>query len=131
MRTFFRSAVATFFVVSLCIGCGRNGSPTAPPLTQPPPNATSGYVWGHVVNDQGQCLVDAAVEIVAGTHTGQKVVQQEVCSVWEDSVGFEFRDLPVGATITLRATKEGYQPRELATAAVTSGQGLDIVLVKE
>ena len=133
MLTLLRSTVAGLLLVLLCIGCTEDGGlqPTPPPPPQqPPPIATSGFIWGHVIEGSGVCIIDAVVEIVAGPNAGQKVVQKESCSAWDEG-GFEFKDLPLGVTIRLRATKEGYQPKEVETMAVTHGSALNIWLVQE
>jgi hypothetical protein len=129
MRTLRRSFTASILLL-LIIGCkGDSPSPTAPTAPPPPPNA-KGFIWGHVVEQSGVCIVDAVVEIVEGSDAGKKVVQKEKCSVWDD-FGFMFDDLPLGKPIKLRATKEGYQPKEVETLPITGGRALDIVLLKQ
>jgi hypothetical protein len=105
--------------ILLLLGCGDNGAlpPTAPafqpPPPPPPPPATgAAYVWGHVVKDSGACIPGAVVEIIAGPGTGRKDTQEGPCDAWSYAVGYEFHDLPLGATVRLRATAKGYRPQE-------------------
>jgi hypothetical protein len=84
-----------------------------------PPNATGGLIWGQVLNQEGICIADAVVEIVGGPVAGRQTIQKGPCDVWGDWVtivaGYEFHDLPIGVTLKLRATKEGYRPQERET----------------
>ncbi len=101
-------------------------------LCQPPPIGGPGWIWGFVTDDTWQrCIPDALLEIVDGPGTGRKVVQKEGCTVWDDYGGFKFNHLPLGVTIRLRATKEGYKPKEVETMSVTSGRALNIHLEKQ
>lgn len=127
MRTLSRSTVAaSIVVVLLSISC--EGDYRLP--TEPPAPAGKAFIWGHVVEESGVCIVGAVVEIVKGPNAGQKFVQDEPCTVW-DSAGFIFDDLPLGVPMTLRATREGFHPQEREVSTYTSGAGTDIVLRKE
>jgi hypothetical protein len=129
-----RSTFAGLLFVLLFIGCGEDsGLPTTRPAQQPTPtpNPTTGFIWAKVFGEgSGLCLPDAVVEIVAGPHTGQKVVQNEPCSAWDEG-GVQFDGLPLGVSIKLRATKEGYRTKEVKTMAITSGTALQIILRKK
>jgi hypothetical protein len=71
----------------------------------------SGYIWGQVLDESGICLRGAVVEIVEGPGTGRKSGQPDDCEAWAYD-GYEFRDLSLGATLTLRATAPGYQSQD-------------------
>jgi hypothetical protein len=132
MRTLLCSpSLAGSLLVLLCLGCGENGtSPTTPPL-EPPPNATTGFIWGHVVRQSGVCITGAVVEIVAGPGTGRKAIQTEACDAWSYVIGYEFSNLPIGVTVKLRATKEGHQPQERETVVRNGGYPFQFVLSPE
>ena len=114
--------LAGSLLVLLCLGCTEGTIPITPTDLPPdaPSNATNGFVWGHVLGASGVCLPGAVVEIIAGPGTGQKGVQTEPCDAWSVVAGYVFSNLPVGARVTLRATKEGYLPQERETVARTS-----------
>ena len=118
MRTLLGTpTLAGSLLVLLCLGCREDGTS---PITGPgpegplvePPNATRGFIWGHVVDASGVCIAGAMVEIVAGPGTGRKAIQTEPCDAWSYVFGYAFSDLPIGATLKLRATKAGYHPQE-------------------
>ena len=110
----FRRCIPGFLPVLLLLGCADGGEgPTTPSLRPPPPGtAAGGYIWGHVVDDSGICLRGAVVEIIAGPGTGRKATQEIECTAWDYAAGYEFRDLPMGVVLTLRATRNGYRPQE-------------------
>ena len=129
MRPILRSLVAASAFVLLGTGCRDNPLrlPTSP-APQPPPTAR-GVVWGYVIDDSGGCLIPAVVEIVEGPDVGKKVVQAEPCSIWDyGDGGFQFRDVPLGVPVRLRAMKEGYRAEE---RQVTAGNRVEIVLKKQ
>jgi hypothetical protein len=43
------------------------------------------------------------------------------CDVWNYAGGWEFKNLPVGALVKLRATADGYQPAERARLVAKNG----------
>ena len=115
--------LAGSLLVLLCLGCTEGTIPITPPDLPPdvPPHATNGFIWGHVLGpSSGVCLTGAVVEIIAGPGTGQKGVQTEPCDAWSYVAGYAFHNLPVGATVTLRATRQGYVPQERETVARTT-----------
>jgi hypothetical protein len=113
----------------LCLGCGDTAGPVSesPPPT-PEPTAESGYIWGFVVGVSGACVHGAVVEIVQGPGTGRKSAQADGCSAWDYSGGYEFRNVPMGATVALRASAPGYgsQVRELVVQNGGSGVEFDL-----
>lgn len=129
MRTSVRFTLGATALCLFWIGCNGE-SPTSPPPFEPPAAQTAS-IWGHVVQANGLCLVDATVEIIDGPGVGQKVVQKDgSCSLWDYSSEYTLRDLPVGATVRLRASREGYIPEERAVVVTTSRESTDFVLRK-
>jgi hypothetical protein len=116
--------LASFLV--LCLGCGDAAAPV-PQSPPPTPTATSGFIWGQVLDQSGLCLDGGVVEIVDGPGIGEKSGQPDGCNAW-DYVGYEFRDLPAGATVTLRATASGYQPQDRELVVPSSGEPVQFVL---
>jgi hypothetical protein len=113
----------------LGLGCGEPAAPTPQP-SPPTPTATSGYIWGHVLDQSGLCLPGAEVEVVDGPGVGRKSSQPGGCAAW-DYVGYEFRDLQLGTTVTLRATTPGYQPQDRELVVQNGGSPVQFVLATE
>jgi hypothetical protein len=69
------------------------------------------------------------VEIVEGPGTTRKSGQPDPpeCDPWGE-VGFMFDDLPLGATVTLRATASGYQPEDREMVVPAGGGPVQFVL---
>jgi hypothetical protein len=116
----------------LCLGCGDTAAPSQspPPTPQSPPPAQpamSGFIWGQVLKESGVCIRGAVVEIVDGPGIGLKSGQPDECGAW-DYVGYEFRDLPLGATVTLRATALGYQLEDRELVVRNGGGPVQFVL---
>lgn len=103
---------------------------TTAALPEPPPLTGMGMVWGFVVMDSGICIPGAVVTIIAGPGTGQSMRQEGPCDAWDYANGFEFR-LPIGARVTLRATAEGYRPREEEHVAENPATSITILLTPE
>ena len=118
------SPLLVSFVV-LCLGCGDTAAPSqSPPPAQP---AMSGFIWGQVLKESGLCIRGAVVEIVGGPGIGLKSGQPDECGAW-DYVGYELRDLPLGATVTLRATALGYQQEDRELVVRSGGEPVQFVL---
>ena len=121
-------------LVVLGLGCGEPAAPTpqpSPPTpTAPTPTAASGYIWGQVLDQSGVCLPGGEVEIVDGPGVGRKSSQPGGCTAW-DYDGYEFRDLQLGATVTLRATTPGYQPQDRELVVQNGGSPVQFVLATE
>jgi hypothetical protein len=115
----------------LCLGCGDTAAPLpqSPPST-PAPTAESGYIWGFVIGagGSGACVRGGVVEIVDGPGTGRKSAQADGCGAWDYSGGYEFRNLPMGATVTLRATAPGYEPQDRELVVQNGGPGVEFDL---
>jgi hypothetical protein len=121
------SSLLRVAAVVVSIGCTDSGSPVAP--SPPPPEpATNGFIWGQVLEASGACIREGEVEIVAGPGIGRKSGQPEVCGAW-DYVGYEFGDLPVGATVTLRAGAPGYRSEERELVVRNGGEPVQFVLM--
>src|SRR6478735_10783246 len=131
------SALVLGSVFALCLGCGdtaaptttANQSPSPPPGTESPsppssppsmpgpmPTSMNGFIWGQVIDDAGVCIRGATIEIVNGPGTGRSSGQPDECDAWAYD-GYEFANLPVGATVTLRAMAPGYQSQERQVTA--------------
>ena len=73
------------------------------------------------------------MELIDGLGVGPAFVQT-VCGFWDygDDIGFSFHNLPVGVTMTVRATAAGYKPAEVhAVASMPYSYTTMIVLAKE
>ncbi|HEY9015872.1 MAG TPA: hypothetical protein VIM84_12515 [Gemmatimonadales bacterium] len=81
----------------------------------------SGFLWGQVLEGSGLCIRGGMVEIVAGPGIGRKSGQPENCGAW-DYDGFWLETLPMGATVTLRATAPGYQPENRDVVVPNDGR---------
>jgi len=90
----------------------------------------TGFIWGQVIDSTGLCIRGAIVEIVNGLATGHSSRQPDECDAWS-YVGYEFRNLPIGATETLRAMAPGYQSQEQQVVAGNGGYPVQFVLVPE
>ena len=122
-------------LVVLCLGCGDTTAPAPQsPLPQSPPptsSATSGFIYGYVVDQSGICIRGAMVQIVEGPGTGRKSGQADACAAWDYGGEYEFRDLPGGATVTLRASAPGYRSEDRQVVAENGGPGVEFVLAPE
>jgi hypothetical protein len=87
----------------------------------------SGFIWGQVLKESGLCIRGAMVEIIEGPGMGRKSGQPDNCGAW-DYDGFSFDDLPLGATVTLRATASGYQPEDREIVVPAGGGPVQFVL---
>jgi hypothetical protein len=90
----------------------------------------SGFIWGQVIDQAGLCIRGATVEIIAGPGMGRKSGQPDDCGAW-DYTGFEFRDLPYGATVTLRANAPMYSPQDREVVALNGGPPVQFVFVSD
>ena len=86
-----------------------------------------GTIWGQVLTESGGCIRGALVEIVAGPGLGQKSGQPDNCGAW-DYDGFWLSELPLGATVTLRASAPGYHPEDREVVVGTGGGPTQFVL---
>jgi hypothetical protein len=120
------SSLLCVAAVVFSLGCADSASPVSqsPPPPQP---ATEGFIWGQVLEASGMCIRGGEVEIVAGPGIRRKSGQHEVCGAW-DYVGYEFGDLPVGATVTLRAGAPGYRSEERELVVRNGGEPVQFVL---
>jgi hypothetical protein len=103
-----------------CSGNDRSAYPTAltPSVTTgPTPTPLPGLAWlGVVVIEDGGgggCVRGATVEVVAGQGVGKSIRQADNCSVWDPDFTAQFNSLTPGVAMTLRASAEGYAPREV------------------
>jgi hypothetical protein len=90
--------------------------------------ALEGFVWGHVVEGSGVCIAGAKVHIVEGPGAGRSTPQRYPCDAWSYGDGFEFTDLPLGATIKLRASADGYKALEQRVAVGNGGPPVTFAL---
>jgi hypothetical protein len=87
----------------------------------------SGFIWGQVLVESGACIRGAMVEIVEGSGMGRKSPQPDNCNAW-DYDGFWFNDLPLGTTVTIRATASGYEPEDRDVVVPGGGGPVQFVL---
>ena len=119
--------LGSLLLLSLSCGDAAEPTPQSPQSPPPTPTSTSGFIWGQVLDQSGLCLHGAVVEIVQGPGTGRKSGQPDECDAWA-YVGYEFRDLPLGATVTLRATAPEYQPEDSELRVPNGGPPIQFVL---
>lgn len=130
------SALVAGSLLALCLGCGDNTAPStsppppSPPATPPPSPAMGGFIWGQVLDSSGVCLPGGMVRIVAGPGTGRASGQPDGCDAW-DYGGFSLGDLPLGATVTLRAGAPGHRSEERQLVTQAGGGPVQFVLVPE
>jgi len=86
-----------------------------------------GITWGKVLGEGVGCIRGAMVEIVAGPGLGRTSGQPDTCDPWNED-GFWFYDLPLGATVTLRATASGYQSEDRDVVVPRGGEAVVFVL---
>ena len=105
----------------------------AGPGIQPPTDQVQGMgsIWGYVVESSGICLSNATVEVVSGPGTGRQTEQTVPCDAWAYGNGFGFNNLPLGATVTLRAKRPGYKSQDLEVVVRSAGYADVIVLQPE
>lgn len=123
--------LAILLVVAALIACEKNMNlPTAPsPPTQPPSSQVGGiggYVFGEA---DGSCLVPARVEVLDGPRAGE-AVQQTDCP-FGDAYGYDFRDLPLGQKMTIRASAPGYKSVDKQLYAAVQVYQTNFILMKE
>ena len=121
------------FVTVVVVGCSgeeRSTFPTAPnpsvaaaPTPTPIPGQLA-FVPVVVIeeNGSGACIQGATVEVVGGQALGKSVRQADPCSVWDPDYGAQFNGLTAGVAMTLRASAEGYAPREVIVIPTTGPQ---------
>jgi hypothetical protein len=93
--------VVTLIAVSL--GCGGEGSPSAPsavPGPPPPPATAVRSLFGYVSDTAFRAVGGASVEVVSGQHAGMVTVS--------DAAGRFAFDQDVASPSTVRASKDGY-----------------------
>jgi hypothetical protein len=90
--------------------------------------AGSGFIWVLVVAQSGACIPGGTVYVVSGPAAGRTFVQDSDCTAWAYSGGVMFKGLPVGETMTLRASAPGYSSLTKTAVAVSSGQAVEFVL---
>jgi hypothetical protein len=113
--------------VTVEAGSTRDTVPVEFAVTCNVPQVT-GMIWGQVLDSSGVCLRGGMVEIIDGPSAGQISQQPEECDAW-DYEGFEFDDLPLGATVTLRASAPGYRPQDRKVVARNGGGPVQFVLI--
>jgi len=91
----------------------------------------SGRILGYVVDQSGLCITGAVVEIIDGPGTGRTSGQADVCAAWDYGGEYEFDNLPLGATVTLRASAPGYRSKDLQIVVQNGGPGVEIGLDPE
>lgn len=89
--------------------------------------AQLGIIWGKVLGEGVGCIRGAMVEVVAGPGLGRTSGQPDTCDPWNED-GFWFYDLPLGATVTLRATFPGYQSEDRDVVVPRGGEAVVFVL---
>jgi len=90
--------------------------------------SSSGFIWALIVDPSGGCIPGASVYVVSGPYAGQTFEQDSECDAWSYSGGVFFSNLPVGETMTLRASAAGYASMEKTAVAATSGQAVEFDL---
>jgi hypothetical protein len=103
------------FVTVVAIGCSGEERSTYP--TAPTPSVAAAPA---PIPDQ------LASVSVSGQGLGRSVRQADRCSVWDPDYSANFKDLTPGAEMTLRASAEGYAPREVIVMPTPGPQVLRV-----
>jgi hypothetical protein len=123
------------FVTVVAIGCSgeeRSTYPTAPTPSVAaapapiPDQLASVSVVVIETGGGGACVRGATVEVVSGQGLGRSVRQADRCSVWDPDYSANFKDMTPGAEMTLRASAEGYAPREVIVMPTPGPQVLRV-----
>jgi hypothetical protein len=114
--------------VTVDAGSTRDTVPVEFAVTCNGPAEMTGMIWGQVLDSLGACLRGGMAEIIDGPGAGQISRQPEECDAW-DYVGFEFDDLPLGDTVTLRASAPGYHPEDRQVVTRNGGAPVQFVLI--
>ena len=103
--------------------------PTVPAVT-PTPQPAIGSIAGFVIDAFDECIIGARVEMIDGPQAGTSFVQT-VCGFWDygDDLGYSFHNLPLGITVTIRATAEGYKSSEISAFATNPYQYTTMILL--
>jgi hypothetical protein len=115
--------------------CGEAAKSVAPVVDEIEATKSTavGSIAGFVIDKSDECIIGARVEMIDGPQAGAVFVQT-VCGFWDygEDLGYSFHKLPVGASITLRATAAGYKMAETRGWATNPYQYTTMVtLVKE
>jgi hypothetical protein len=95
------------------------------------PASLDGYVWGHVVDESGVCIMGAVVQIQIGPGAGRSFRQDQPCDAWSYGDGFEFKSLPPGAQLKLRATADGWKSQDVDIVVGNGGPPVTFALERE
>jgi hypothetical protein len=93
----------------------------------------TGSIAGFVIDKSDACIIGARAEMIDGPQAGAVFVQT-VCGFWDygEDLGYSFHGLPFGATVTLRASADGYKTAETRGVATDPYQYTTMLtLVKE
>jgi len=115
------------------VGCSQDSPQPSPVAPSPSPAPTAGpgysaFVFAMVVEDSGNCLDGATIQVVRGQSAGLSVQQTTPCDVWDADGGVWFSNLVPGAAMTLRATAPGWSPLE---KIVVPSPGAQVAVVFE
>lgn len=134
------SILGALFCAAFLTGCDGASEPVGPltparpsapdpqPITPEPQH--NGSIAGFVINQSGECIVGARVELIDGPQAGA-VFAQTYCDVWGygDDNGYSFHDLPLGNT-TVRATAKGYLDAEITVVPTSSYSYTTMIVLK-
>lgn len=59
------------------------------------------------------------------------MTQNVACGAWDYVAGYEFSNLPIGATVRLRPAGTGYRPQELVHVTLNGGPPVQFELIPE
>ena len=125
--------------IALASGCTGESQPTGPgdpPASSqppaapaPPPPAEGASITGFIVDESGECIIGARVQVVDGPKAGTDYTQTQ-CDWWELGYGFYFVGLPSAVPMTLRASAAGYRTVDAMLILTRSGSS-DAIIVLE
>jgi hypothetical protein len=116
----------------LCGTACRQNLPTGP--SSLPPTAPKRYaIFGTVVGSKGECLIGATVEVLDSSQP-QRVQQRDPeCTTYNlDEAGpvFVIQGLPIGTSVQLRASMDGYESQTFPGTVIECCQWPSSIIVK-
>ena len=111
----------TILAALILVGCGKDDLTGAIYPTSLPTPAQHTVLRGMVVNEEGECVRGATVQIEG--QWGSDAIEQRVpCGLGNlgEEVGFTVEDVLIGVGLVIRTSAPGYAPQELVITPMQS-----------